>query len=70
MYHTGIDFCQYCVVVNRDVGNYGAGIKNYGARRLVRNGSVCNTYTTSLVHILCILHIHWYTLHTNTYYKY
>ena len=43
-------------------------LKNDDARRHVRDQSVCNTYTIPLVHILCILHIHWYTYYT--YYKY
>ena len=48
------------------VENYGAGVNNYGTGRHVQEGSVCNTTLHhSLVHILYILHTHWYT-----YYKY
>ena len=36
------------------VGNYGTGVENYGARRLVWDGSVCNTYTKPLAYAYCI----------------
>ena len=51
----------YMLSCDKCVENYGAGVKKYGARRYVRDGSVYNTYTISLVHILYIVHLHWYT---------